>query len=320
MLRSILTEHLPQKAIALVIAITLVSLKREDALIVRSTMVRVRVNVPDDRVLVSPRTVDKVRISMEGKAGPLGDTDLDSIPDLQLPLTGLEGGQVTFEPDMFTGVPRDVRIVSIRPPAMLVQFEEKVTSSVSLEPVFDGEPARGFRVTQWSVDPPKITVEGAKSAVERLTKVKTRAIPLADTTQSKSVKTTLAAAPRFVGFLGPHSVRVTIQVEEKTGTRVVIGRPIEVRGVAEGAPGFEVSPPTVDVTLYGPTRLLDELKVDTLVAYVDASKISPRRKLLTRKVSFEAPKGLKSSELKPGKVTLLRRDPAPPSPPEEEPE
>ena len=321
MLREMLTENLPQKAIALAIAVTLVAMKREEETDTSTATVRVQVTEPDGRVLVSP-TLEEVIVGLEGKAGRLREIDIDALPDLHIRLTGLEGGQIAFERERFTGIPRDIRITSVRPPVMLVQLEEKVKIEVPVEPVFEGEPGRGYRVTQFSVDPPKVTVEGAKSAVERLQKVKTRVVSLRDAVQTTSLLTELQPAPRFTGFLGRHSVRVTVQVEEKTGTRVIASRRVEVRGVAEGHPGFEVSPETVDLTLHGPVRLLDAMRVEELVAYVDVSAVSPKRRSRLQKVSFDPPAGLKSSEIKPEKVTLVRKeappappDPAPPTPP-----
>ncbi len=314
MLREMLTEHLPQKAIALAIALTLVAMTREEKTTTATATVRVRVTKPDDRVLVSPM-LEEVVVTLEGKAGRLREIDTSVLPDLHVRLTGLEGGQITFARDMFTGIPRDLRLASVRPQGMLVQLEEKVTGSVPVEPVFEGEPGRGYRVTQWAVEPPRVTVEGAKSAVERLEKVKTRTVPLRDAVKTTSLLTTLQPAPRFVGVLGTHSVRVTVQVEEKTGTRVIAARPVEVRGVRAGSPGFEVSPATVGITLHGPVRLLDAVRVDELTPYVDVSGIKPkRRKPRLRKVSFDPPEGLRSSEIKPESVTLLRRE-APPEPP-----
>lgn len=310
MLREMLTEHMPQKAIALVIAVTLVAMKRDEERMTATTAVRVRVTMPDDRVLVSP-TLEEVMVTFEGTAGDVRPLDGATLPDLQVRLTGLEGGQLTFDSEQFTGIPREVKITAVRPPGMLVQLEERVTATVPVEPVFEGEPGRGYRVTQWSVEPPRVTVEGAKSAVERLQNVKTRVVPLGDAVHSMSVLTTLQPAPRFVGFLGPHSVRVTVQVDEKTGTRVITARPVEVRGAPPGL-SFELSPPTVDITLHGPVRLLDELKVEEMMAYVDVSELNPRRKrprLMV--VSFEPPPGLKSSELKPERVTLLQKEATP---------
>ncbi len=311
MLRALFLENLPQKALALAIAVVLVAMKREAETATTTATVRVRVSKPENRVLVSP-LLEEVEIGLEGTKSKLDALNTSALPDLHIRLTGLEGGQLSLGPDRFTGIPRDVRIVSVRPAAMLVQLEEKVTANVPVEPVFEGEPARGYRVTQFSVEPPMVTVEGAKSAVERLVKVKTKLVSLRDTMQTKSLLTTLQAAPRFVGFLGPHSVRVTVKVEEKTGTRVVAGRPVQVRGVTAGHPGFVVSPASVDLTLHGPIRLLDAMRIEELVAYVDVSSVSSKRRNLLQSVAFDPPKGLKSSEIKPEKVTLVRKEPAAP--------
>ncbi len=310
--RSMLLDNLPQKALALALAVTLVSVKRDDELADGKATVRVRVNKPDDRVLVSS-VIEKVTITVEGKKGRIREVDLQELPDLELSLTGLEGGQVTFEANMFR-IPRGLRVRTIRPAAMIVQFEEKATREIPVEVVFGGEPASGLRVASFTVEPPKVTIEGAKSSVEALARAKTLPIDLTGLSESTIRMGRLNKAPEHVGFLGPHQFQVAITVEEKTGTRVIAGVPIEVRGVAEGHPGFEVNPDKVEITLNGPVRLLLGVKAGALAAHVDVSNIKrkSKKRLHTLDVAFESPDGLQSSELKPHKVTVAPREPKPP--------
>lgn len=314
-MRKLLLDNLPQKILALALAVALVMVNREDQIATVTATVRVRVTYPEGVVLVSP-LVDKLKVTIEGKYGQLRDFDVEQLPPLDIPLSGLEGEQVAFEPEMFT-LPPGLRVQSVRPGAMVVRFEEKRRVTAQVEARFEGEPAPGYRVTDWTVEPATVTVEGAKSAVEGMRKAFTDKISLVGRNQTTTLAVPLAPPPAFVGYLGGNQrYQVTVRIEERRGTRVMTGRPIEVVGAPEDSPGYEVSPETVSITLAGPVRLLDALDPALLEAYVDVSDVRPSAKVVKgHPVAFVPPEGLTVTELNPDKVTLLKRDPPPPPPP-----
>jgi hypothetical protein len=309
-MRALFLEHLPQKVIALVIALTLVSLKREEESAKATATVRVRVTTPSDRVLTSA-PIDRVVLTLEGKKGTLREIDQDALPDLELNLTGLEGRQLSFEPEMFAGLPSGVRVTGIRPPAMPVQVEERVIASRPVKVVTDGELPRGYEYDGTpTVDPTEVSVQGARSQVDELTQVETKAVPLRDVTQTASVLTELQQPrQRFVGILGRQSVRVTIHVKVKMEDRDLRDRAVEVRGVPDGEPGFDLNE-TVDLRVRGPLRQLDDLQEAELVPYVDASELGERKRP-SAMVRVDVPEGLEVLRVRPEKVSLQRREPSP---------
>jgi len=299
------TDHLPHKGIAAALAVLFVVFVREDKTSTVTTTVRVRVSRPDDRVLVSPM-VDKVTVVIEGKYGALRKLDSDQLPPLDLNLSGSEGDQVSFEPEMVK-LPPGLSVRSVRPPAMVVRFEPLVQKRVPVSVVTSGEPALGFRVTQLRVEPAEVQIEGAASVVDTLTRVETTPVELAGRSQSAIVEAPLKAAPAFVSWLGPIKYKVGVDIEERQGTRVLDDRIVTVRGLDPSGVAYEVSPAEVDVTLSGPVRLLDALDLERVVAYVDAADFGrSKRVLFTRVVGVEVPPGVSLTEVKPAKVTLAR--------------
>lgn len=314
MLRKIFLENLTQKMFALALALVLFVIKREEKIALVTATVPVRVSHPEDRVLVSP-PVEKVKVTIEGRYGKLRELDVDALPPLDINLTGNEQEQITFEPEDFK-VPPGLRVRSIRPAAMLVQFEDRESKEVPVEPVLEGEPVEGYRLTSVEVEPPKVRVEGAASAVAAVTRVQTERISLSGRDQSTTLEARLAQTPEHIRVLGPDPpvYRVTLTIEEKLGTRVITARPVELRGLPPDHPGWEISPPTVDVTLHGPVRLLKKVDPESLVAYIDAADVDLRKRgLQTRRPRLDPPPGLTLVEIKPGRVTLVRRPDAPPS-------
>lgn len=305
MLRGLFLDHLPQKAFALALTTALLVFVREDKTTQVTAAVRVRVGRPEDRVLVSP-VVDKVNVTIEGKYSALRKLDLDSLPPVDVNLTGTEGDQVAFEPEMFK-LPPGMLVRTVRPAAMVVRFEAKASRKVPVSVSTAGEPALGFRLTSITVEPPEVQVEGAASVIEALSKVETLPVELSGRSQSTRLEIGLRPEPAFVTVLGPVKYRVALTIEEKRGTRVLSDVPVAVSGTLAGGPGWEVSPTTVDVTLHGPARLLDAVTIEQLSAAADATGLERQRRMLyTRPVRLAPPEGLTVVEIKPAKVTLVR--------------
>lgn len=308
MLRRIFLQNLPQKAFALAMAVALVVFVREDKTTQVTATVRVRVAKPEDRVLVSP-VVDKVTVVIEGRYGALRKLDMESLAPLDINLTGSEGEQISFEPEMFK-LPPGMVVRQVRPAAMVVRFEPKQERRVPVSVVTSGDPAIGFRVTTITVEPPEVQIEGAASVVEAISKVETLPVELAGRSQSAQVLVPLRPQPAFVTFLGPVKYRVTLTIEEKRGTRMINDVPVTVVGVPGTTPAWEVSPALVDVTVHGPARLLDALSPASLTAQVEAKDLDRQRRMLyTRPVRVDPPDGLTLVEVKPAKVTLVRAAP-----------
>ncbi|MCA9542370.1 MAG: YbbR-like domain-containing protein, partial [Myxococcales bacterium] len=252
-----------------------------------------------------------VKITVEGKYTLLRKFDADNVAAIDLNLSGYESGQVTFDPELFK-LPPDLQVREVRPAAMVVRFEARVQRALPIEARFEGEPQTGYRVTQVTVDPPEATVVGAQSVVEALEKVQTERISLVGRSQTTTIDVPLSAPPAYASYRDRgRRYGVTLTIEEKRSTRLVSAIPVEVRGLPPDAPGFEVSPPTVDITLHGPMTRLSALKTDELLSHVDASKLGDG-KVHSVQVRVDPPEGLTVQDIEPNQVTLVRVTPPPP--------
>src|SRR5215813_5268380 len=98
---------------------------------------------------------------------------------LRADLTGVEPGVrvITVRLDR-NRLPANVDEVSIDPYSVRVTIEREATKEVMVKPRFDGDPARGYQLLDWHVDPPNIQVSGAASQVRDITEVSTETISL----------------------------------------------------------------------------------------------------------------------------------------------
>ncbi|MBU0552033.1 hypothetical protein KKF91_21435 [Myxococcota bacterium] len=311
-LRRLLFENFAQKLTALMLAAALVAVKREDKTSVLTVAVQVHVSHPPNRVLVTP-PIDKVHITVEGKYSAIRRFQAETIPKLEVPLSGLEGDQFPLEPEMFK-VPPELKVRTIRPSALMIRFEERKKATVAVKQSFEGEPVSGYRVTHVNIEPDTVVVEGSASAVERLEVVHTAPISLVGRDRPFSVSVALKTPPGYMTLLnGGRRHQVTVRIEEKRGTMVVAGRPVLVKGVVEGERGFKTSPSEVDVTLHGPVQALNQIDPQWIAPYVDVSKVpadlkvvKPGSKLEATQIRFDPPEGLSLYEIKPREVTLIR--------------
>jgi len=330
-LRRLLFENAPQKILALALALALVAVKREDKIAVVTASVRIVINYPENRALVSGQ-IPKVDISVEGQYSAIRKFKGDQIPPLEINLSGLEGDPFYFEPDMFK-VPPGLRVRSIRPTGMLLAFEERKKAELPIKAHLEGEPSSGYRLVQVEVLPPQVTVDGPASLVEDLEMVHTAPISLVGRSRSFSqdVPLTIPSGSLSLNLLnGRRRHKVSVIIEEKQGTMVVAGRPVGVRGLQDG-PGFDLIPSRVDITLHGPVRLLNAVDPQAIQPYLDVSQvprslkiIRPGHKSGVTELRFDPPTGLAYSEINPKELTLLKKEapppiPAPPAPPKLEP-
>jgi YbbR domain-containing protein len=107
-----------------------------------------------------------------------------------------------------TLTPSTVRILVALAPA--AQSE-----SVIVEPVWKGHPAMGFAVTDYSVEPNQIAVQGAPDVLARLRKVSTKPIILDGLRASTTLDVHLEMPPQVKAY-SVQTVRIRIVIEPQT--------------------------------------------------------------------------------------------------------
>ncbi len=303
-LRSAFLENFVLKVLALALSVTLVLVKREEQTTNVVASVRVELNFPSERVLMTPR-VDKVKVTLEGDYNSLRRFDADSIAAVNLNLSGYEEGQVTFDPEGFR-VPPGLKVREVRPAAMVVRFEGRLNREVPIVAKLEGEPLTGYRVTEARVEPSKVLVSGAESVVNRLSEVKTSAISMIGRQRSATIKVPLAPPPIHTNYASEENrVDVHVVVEELRGSKVVVVEKIAIDGPAGLASAFEVRPAKLNVTLGGTVGGLAQLEDDVIKASVSGEGLDGGD-VHTRPVIVQVPSGIEVSEIRPSEVTLVR--------------
>jgi YbbR domain-containing protein len=172
-------------------------------------------------------------------------------------------------------------------------------ATIPVLPVLAGEPARGKRVDDVSVDPATVTVSGESRAVRQLEAISTTPLEI------NGQETELAAdvpldLPEEVTTTGDPEVRVIVTFTDAQGSRS-----FEVGPALTGArPGFSyrLDAPALTVVLAGPLARLDEVDVAELVVEIPVEDLEVGDNPVMPVV--RAPRGLRVARLEPETVRV----------------
>lgn len=117
-------------------------------------------------------------------------------------------------PDNFN-IPRGLEVTQISPSSVKVELDRVMEKVVHVKPTVKGRPARGYRIRKISVDPPYITLQGARSQLTALTEVSTEVVDISGLKETVKI-----AAPLRIGDLRlkkdvKRTATVTVTVTEK---------------------------------------------------------------------------------------------------------
>ena len=121
-------------------------------------------------------------------------------------------------PDNFN-ISKALDITQISPSSVTVDLDHVIEKMVHVKPVVQGKPARGYRVSKITVDPPSINMEGARGHLTGLKEVVTEAVDISDLTETVKVEVPLRIADLSLKRAVKRTATVTIVVEEEKKKR-----------------------------------------------------------------------------------------------------
>ena len=93
--------------------------------------------------------------------------------DVVIDLSGLGVGEhnLRLQPDSPSIIPRrvGVKAVEVFPSVLKVRIEPKVIADVAVKAVLSGAPAEGYEITEITLNPAHVRIEGPESAVTAIT-------------------------------------------------------------------------------------------------------------------------------------------------------
>jgi YbbR domain-containing protein len=112
-------------------------------------------------------------------------------------------------------IPQGLKVTQISPSSVKVELDRVMERIVQVKAAVKGRPARGYRVSKISVDPPYITLLGARSQLAGLTEISTEVVDISGLKETVGI-----TAPLRIGELRlkkdvKRTATVTVTVKEE---------------------------------------------------------------------------------------------------------
>jgi YbbR domain-containing protein len=169
---------------------------------------------------------------------------------------------------------------------------------------FSGKPSDGFKISETTVLPENVAVEGPADDVRRLASVETVPVDIEESRSGFKRKVRLSTDGKPFAFF-PDQVDITVQVVEEELQREF--RNIEVR--AKDFNGmYSVKPQSVYLRLSGSKRALENLRLGADQVYLNLKGLGVGEHSVALAVNL--PSGIKVSEQKPQRFKVRITKPA----------
>jgi YbbR domain-containing protein len=267
-----LLDELPLKLVSLVIAVTLFVIVRSDKEAASGAYVKVLYTLPEDRVLVS-EPVGEVRVGVRGPWTRLSRLDERDLEPIRVDLRHIYDNELRFDDGMIK-LPVGLRVASISPSEMKLEFEPRVQKRVSVQPLLEGEAAAGFHVAKVTADPAEVTVDGAKSAVEAMQRAQVRPLRITGARSPVRGERQLEAPPPHVRFLDATTVAVEADVQPAIVERTFDTMAIKMLGMSRL--DATIDPPVARLILRGPSNLVESIADGQVGLQIDGQLIDTR--------------------------------------------
>jgi YbbR domain-containing protein len=214
-----------------------------------------------------------VEIRVKGPKSIVSDLSSQKIV-YRLDLSGVQSGIQTIQLQKeAVCLPANVSVDALNPSYITVQIDLRMEKRLPVVLDLVGKPTAGFYLAGSEAIPPTAVLSGAESLLAPLTAIRTQPIEIDGAAESFQRKVPLDL-PELVGVDSASKlVTAGIVIAERIETRVMAGLPITGTSTTHT---YRIAPPTLDLTLKGPARVLDKLQFENRIkAYVDLKGLKP---------------------------------------------
>ncbi|MBL4635365.1 MAG: hypothetical protein JKY56_16000 [Kofleriaceae bacterium] len=266
-IRVAFVENAGLKFVALVLALTVFILVHSEENEVYHPWVHITYTQEQDRVLVS-KVVDQVQISVRGTRRRIQRLQKQSFESIRIDLGRLSSGELRLQPEMFN-LPDGIELISINPPSIDLQFDERDVKMLPVTIDTVGLPAAGFKLGRAVSSPSEVRVTGARSVLADLDSVVTKKVNLTGRTQNFDGLVPLIRGD--VQILDSSEVHVTVQIVEELQRRLLSPKAIRLISAGQDVDleRYSFSPQTVVVTMFGETHALEAIDAEKVSVYVE---------------------------------------------------
>ena len=229
-------------------------------------------DLPEGLALSAPLPKD-VRIALAGKPAAIEKLKKAGLRyDLDLSNVKIGVQTIPIEESGFH-IPKGLRFLRVDPTVVSVTADREVTKNAPVSLTIFGKPADGFLIADSSVKPPEVTLKGPEAALSAIQTVLTKPVEINGITESFKKEVALDL-PENIRLEAPEGlIRCDIVVQEKFTIKNF--KQIPVNGIGTDR-CFSITPPTVDMEISGPLKVLESLlQTESFNVFVDLKELKP---------------------------------------------
>ncbi|MDR1929301.1 MAG: hypothetical protein LBQ44_01605 [Treponema sp.] len=300
-----ITEKWPAKVLSLVAAIIFFIFHHMSGLEERFFSVPLRLEISNDLVPSSPYPKN-IRISLRGDANsifPVNEADVEAYLDLtkyrepgsyKAPVQVRKTG---------TALETDSLEIGVDPMEITITLDTKISKTVSLTPDLDGSLEDGYELVSYTLNPPKVLIEGPTGLVNSVEELSTEAVDLEGRNSDFSVQIHIINENPLLMIRGDGMAEFKGYIRELIMIRSFGGIPIAVSGL-DGSFQAELPVKEGGVRVEGPQNTLERFDAALITLTVDCSQIlSPGT--YTIPLNAAVPEGITVSRLEPAEIQVL---------------
>lgn len=227
-----------------------------------------RLAVPEDMVLVNqPKT--EVELTLSGRWTALERLSAsNTLPPLLVDLEGRQGEDILRLNESMVQLPPALRVKSIRPSFISINLQPRMEKRVTIAPRLIGELPQGYQLGQIKLSPSTTSINGPSEVIAKINTIQTEAIDLSAHREDFATQVRLQHNSSLVRDDLQELIQVKVSVNSLEQEETFEGLPVVALNTSLVA---TISPPTVDVTLRGPKKLIEEFDPSQLLISVDMS-------------------------------------------------
>lgn len=262
--RDLFTSNLAYKGLALIFALLIWVWVQSEQVVEDRVRVRLEWKLPDGLMLVEP-PLETATVTVEGVQAfvrAVRQTDLSILVDV----SRAKEGEVSLDLSerAVTGMPPQVRVVSVSPSTLKVQLDRVLKRRVNVVAATRGEPAEGFRLRSVVVQPDRVELAGPSSVLRGLTEVATDAVDVSGLREDAEFQVGLAIKKGQLAPTQAARFAVEVKIEAIVEERAFDAVPVLLRD----GEGFGTNTPNVRVRLAGPVERLNTIDADEVSVVV----------------------------------------------------
>lgn len=232
-------------------------------------------NIPEALEIVG-NTPDTVDVRLRGSSAVLSRLqpgEIVAVLDLR---TARSGSRLFHIRNDDVRAPFGVDVSQIVPSTLALELEKSARRMVPVVPAIEGEPAPGFVVGRYAVDPATVEIVGPDSHVRQVAEATTEPVSVKDARARVRDGVTIGVVDSSVRLTQAQSANVTVEIWPAPVERRMPDVPVRWRNLGTGLRA-QVSPQLVQVTVRGSKDPLAMLRGDSVQAFVDLAGLGSGR-------------------------------------------